>query len=44
MEEEFIKLYEEVSIETGKYLQSDITGYRAIEIIREVFKRLKDKT
>ena len=38
--EEFIKLFTEKLIESGKYPQQNITGDRAIEIIKEVFEEL----
>lgn len=36
----FAKLYQEESEKSGKYLISGITGYRALEIILEVFRSL----
>lgn len=36
----FERLYKEKSEYSGKSLQSDVTGYRALGIIQEVFEEL----
>ncbi len=36
----FEKYYKEKSEYSGKPLQSDLTGYRALDIIQEVFEEL----